>query len=66
MPMATHKQLLDRIRAHLASRGELRVADVRELGEGLTRKYAIPLLEYLDGAGLTIRDGDVRRPGPAL
>lgn len=28
---------------------------------GTTRKYAIPLLEYLDAGGFTVRDGDVRR-----
>jgi selenocysteine-specific elongation factor len=27
----------------------------------LTRKYAIPLLEWLDGEGHTVRDGDLRR-----
>jgi selenocysteine-specific elongation factor len=28
---------------------------------GSTRKYTIPLLEYFDRDGLTIRIGDVRR-----
>ena len=28
---------------------------------GITRKYAIPLLEYLDREGVTIRTGDARR-----
>lgn len=28
---------------------------------GTSRKYALPLLEYFDGLGLTIRDGDIRR-----
>jgi selenocysteine-specific elongation factor len=32
---------------------------------GTTRKYAVPFLEWLDGRGVTRRDGDVRRPGPA-
>ncbi len=26
-----------------------------------SRKYALPLLEYFDGTGLTVRDGDLRR-----
>jgi selenocysteine-specific elongation factor len=30
---------------------------------GTSRKYAVPLLEWLDGRGITRRDGDVRRPG---
>jgi selenocysteine-specific elongation factor len=37
-----------------ASAGELRDA------LGVSRKYAIPLLEYFDAQGLTKRDGDVR------
>jgi selenocysteine-specific elongation factor len=28
---------------------------------GTSRKYALPLMEYFDGIGVTIRDGDVRR-----
>ena len=31
---------------------------------GLSRKYLIPVLEWLDGEGLTARDGDGRRLGP--
>ncbi len=32
---------------------------------GLTRKYLIPVLEWMDGRGLTRREADVRRLGPA-
>jgi selenocysteine-specific elongation factor len=28
---------------------------------GTSRKYALPLMEYFDGIGLTVRDGDLRR-----
>lgn len=35
------------------------VADFRD-AYGFTRKYAVPLLEYLDGRRVTIRDGDFR------
>lgn len=51
------------------------VAAIREIGRatpaelrdrtGLTRKYLIPVLEWLDGLGVTVRDGDGRRLGPA-
>jgi selenocysteine-specific elongation factor len=27
---------------------------------GLTRKYAVPLLEWFDATGITLRSGDVR------
>ena len=36
------------------------VAEFRDAYE-LSRKYAVPLLEYLDGRRITIRDGDYRR-----
>jgi selenocysteine-specific elongation factor len=32
---------------------------------GLSRKYLIPLLEWMDGNGLTVRRGDERALGPA-
>lgn len=41
------------------------VAEVRER-LGTTRKYALPLLAWLDGNGITRRRGDVRIAGPRL
>ena len=35
------------------------VAEIRDL-LGTTRKYAVPLCEYLDRAGVTRREGDLR------
>ena len=35
------------------------VADIRDL-LGTTRKYAVPLCEFLDKTGLTKRNGDLR------
>ncbi len=40
-------------------RGGLTVADIREL-LSTTRKYAVPLCEYLDRIAFTRRDGDLR------
>jgi hypothetical protein len=40
------------------------MADLRDL-LGTTRKYAVPIGEYLDRIGLTRREGDVRRLGEA-
>ena len=31
---------------------------------GVSRKYAVPLLEYFDRRGITARAGDVRKRGP--
>jgi selenocysteine-specific elongation factor len=57
--------LVDRVRAHLALSPELTPADLKQIGGGLTRKHAIPLLEWLDAAGVTRRRGEVRVAGPA-
>lgn len=49
-----------RIRERLSQNGAgLTVAEIRDL-LGTTRKFAVPLCEYLDRSGLTRRDGDLR------
>lgn len=40
--------------------GEFTVAEFRDAA-GLSRKYAVPILEWSDREGLTVRRGDVRR-----
>lgn len=59
-----HHEAVDRLRSQLAEykkkHGErLAITEFKEL-TGVTRKYAIPLLEYLDRAGVTRRVGDYR------
>lgn len=49
----------ERIRSHLSGKGILEVSDVRDM-LGASRKYAIPLLEYMDRQRVTRRDGDHR------
>lgn len=44
---------------HLKERGEVSVAEVRELWQ-TSRKYAVPLLEYFDQKHVTRRQGDKR------
>jgi selenocysteine-specific elongation factor len=39
-------------------------AELRD-ATGLTRKYLIPVLEWMDATGATVRQGDSRRLGPA-
>ncbi len=51
--------LRDRLEAHLEAEGELTPAAFKAM-TGLTRKWAIPLLEYFDRVQLTLRVGDVR------
>jgi len=48
-----------RVAAFLRERKEITPQDMKDL-LGITRKYAIPLLEYLDGQRLTVRVGDKR------
>ncbi|HVE76300.1 MAG TPA: selenocysteine-specific translation elongation factor [Actinomycetota bacterium] len=51
------------IREHVESNGPFTVAEFRDMIK-TTRKYAIPLLEYLDQHGFTRREGDTRVLGP--
>jgi len=56
-----HSRWLDDVvkKVRASGKRELTVADFKAL-TGLTRKYAIPLLELLDGMGVTRRKGAVR------
>ena len=45
---------------HLMQHGSMTAATFRDLF-GTSRKYAIPLLEYFDRDGLTVRVGDTRQ-----
>jgi selenocysteine-specific elongation factor len=48
----------------LSGGATMTMADLRDL-LGTTRKYAVPIGEYLDRIGLTKREGDVRKLGRA-
>jgi selenocysteine-specific elongation factor len=58
--------LRERLRAHFVSEEELSVAAFKDLADGLSRKHAVPLLEFCDRQGWTRRSGDGRISGPAL
>ena len=47
------------VRSFLEEHGSATAADLKE-AMGITRKYAMPLLELFDAEGLTRRDGDLR------
>ena len=58
---------VERVVAFLRERREITPQDIKDL-LGISRKYAIPLLEWLDAQRLTIRVGDkrvLREPPPA-
>ena len=52
-----------RVRSAIGSGDGLTVAEIRDL-LGTSRKYAVPLCEWLDATGATVRRGDVRVLGP--
>ncbi len=52
-----------RIRQRIEQGGPVTVAEIRDL-LGTTRKYAVPLCEWLDATGATRRRGDLRALGP--
>jgi selenocysteine-specific elongation factor len=55
----TLKEIMHRVIEHLKQHTEMMVGDVKTLFQ-VSRKYAVPLLAYLDAAGITIRKGDAR------
>jgi selenocysteine-specific elongation factor len=57
-------ELRRRVYDRLQGGATITMAELRDL-LGTTRKYAVPLGEYLDRIGLTKREGDLRRLGPA-
>ena len=55
----TAAELGRRVRALLADGESATVGDIRD-ALGTSRKFAVPICEYLDRVGLTVRDGDRR------
>lgn len=49
----------------IGEKGSMSIGDFKD-ELGLSRKYAVPLLEYLDMSGYTRREGDARVAGPSL
>jgi len=52
-------KLRARVEAHFRSHDRMTAAEFRDM-LGTSRKYAMPLLEWLDAHGVTIRNGDYR------
>jgi len=53
----------DKCRELINSDGPSTMAAIRDAWN-VSRKFAVPLCEYFDQVGLTVRDGDLRRLGP--
>ncbi len=54
------ENLKKRVYEFLLKNGEMRLSDFRGLAENISRKFLIPLAEYFDKTGLTVRRGEVR------
>ncbi len=62
---ASMAKLRSAMKGHFNTHDELKVADFKSI-TGLTRKFAIPVLEYCDKRGWSIREGNVRLAGEEL
>jgi len=51
--------LRDKLTGYLREHGKLGMPEFKDL-TGVSRKYSVPLLEYFDRTGLTVRVGDHR------
>ena len=58
------QQMREKLKAEITKSGGLTLSQIREL-LATTRKYAVPICEYLDKIGFTKRDGDLRLLGSA-
>jgi len=63
--MTIWEELLSFLRNYFEHQKEMPVASLKEF-INTTRKYAIPIFEYLDSEGHTLRAGDVRKKGHKL
>lgn len=56
---AVFNKLVETVRAHIEAKGPSLATNLKD-AMGVSRKYAIPVLEALDDRGITKRDGDLR------
>ncbi|MEW6109490.1 MAG: selenocysteine-specific translation elongation factor [Nitrospirota bacterium] len=57
---SSYANMISSLKDFFSKKSEMTVAEFRDL-LNTTRKYALPLLEYLDSNNITIRTGDVRK-----
>ena len=62
---AALEEVTSKVAGIIAGKGSMTVGDFKD-ALGISRKYAVPLLEHLDISGFTRREGDSRVAGPAL
>jgi selenocysteine-specific elongation factor len=54
------QRVAEEVTVYLKTHSSITVAEFRDLIH-TSRKYAVPLMEYLDAQGVTVREGDLRR-----
>lgn len=59
----TMQEVFDKLTTALTSSDGLPVSDIRQVLD-TTRKYAVPICEYCDQIGFTVREGDLRKLNP--
>ncbi len=59
------QQLITELASFLEKSGEARATEIKEMWS-ITRKHAIPLLEYFDAQAITVRQTDTRQAGPRM
>ncbi len=55
-----YKKMIENLKNFFSKKSEMTVAEFRDI-LSTTRKYALPLLEYLDSNKITLRVGDIRK-----
>jgi selenocysteine-specific elongation factor len=58
--VSSYNKMIETLRNFYSKKPEMTVAEFRDI-LGTTRKYAIPILEYLDSTKVTLRVGDIRK-----
>ena len=59
------RTIVQEIQQAFAGSSTLTLSQIRD-ALGMTRKHVVPLAEYFDEIGATVREGDTRTAGPAL
>lgn len=55
-----------RLMQYLRDKGKMTVPEFKNLIGGVSRKFALPLLNYFDAKEITLREGDIRYPGAGM
>ena len=59
------ESLVKYLKGYFKKKPSVEISEIRNFTRS-SRKFLIPLMEFLDQEGLTVRDGDIRRPGRNL